>query len=395
MAESDRYFMSLAIAQAVEAEQAGEVPVGAVIVKDSKVIAVGRNRTIEWNDPSAHAEVVALRAAATILGTYRMSELELFVTLEPCAMCSGTIFHSRLARVVYGAPDPKTGCAGSVVNLFGMHQLNHHTRVTSGLMSAECTALLSDFFKRNRQLKTVNFQPLREDSLRTSVTAFSGLDLIPLPDKYFYSSDGFRMHYLHFKSEALSKTLLCIHDLPYWSYDLTPWLDKLRASGHTLLIPDMLGCGLSDKPKRSTFHTIFIHARLIKEIILNLKISSFDILVFGSGLSIAEALLKEFISIDIKLIHVRINEDSHTQNFKFSKRPAISNSLNALTSEAMQYVRAPFSDQGYTAIFAGMKHMETAAEDHIESNRTTLNTCRGSNGLSLQSLDAVLAALEG
>lgn len=394
MAESDLYFMSLAIAQAVEAEQAGEVPVGAVIVKDNKVIAVGRNRTIEWNDPSAHAEVVALRTAAIILGTHRMSELELFITLEPCSMCSGAIFHSRLARVVYGAPDPKTGCAGSVVNLFGMRQLNHHTRVTSGVMFAECAALLSNFFKRNRQLKAKSFQPLREDSLRTPMTAFAGLNLVSLPGQYFYSSDGFRLHYLHLKSETSSTTLLCLHDLPFWSYDLTPWLDKLRTSGHTLLIPDLLGCGLSDKPKKSTSHTTFLHARLVKEIIVNLEISSFDVLVFGSSLSIARAILHEFGSIDTKLIHVRIKENSHIKNIKLSKRPTISNGIDDLASEAMQYIHAPFFDQGYTAIFAGMMYMKTSAEDHIESNQTTLNTCRGSNGLSLQSLDAVLVALD-
>ena len=123
----DADFMALALAQAQHAWRLGEVPVGAVVVKDGELVAVGYNRPIGRHDPTAHAEIVALRAAAEKLGNYRLPGCELFVTLEPCAMCSGAMMHARLARVVYGATDPKTGACGSVLNLFEHEKLNHHT----------------------------------------------------------------------------------------------------------------------------------------------------------------------------------------------------------------------------------------------------------------------------
>src|SRR6478735_9145031 len=118
-------FMQQALAQAREAAVAGEVPVGAVVVRKGEVIATGRNAPIDGHDPTAHAEIAALRAAAQKLGNYRLEDCELYVTLEPCAMCSGAMLHARLARVVYGAADPKTGAAGSVVAIFGEPRLNH------------------------------------------------------------------------------------------------------------------------------------------------------------------------------------------------------------------------------------------------------------------------------
>lgn len=142
--------MRIAIDQARNAWLAGEVPVGAVIVRAGQVIATGYNRPITGHDPTAHAEIVALRHAATLLGNYRLPECELFVTLEPCAMCAMAMLHARLKRVVFGAADAKTGAAGSVVDLFGQAQLNHHTRVVGGLLDDECGALLSDFFAERR-----------------------------------------------------------------------------------------------------------------------------------------------------------------------------------------------------------------------------------------------------
>jgi tRNA(adenine34) deaminase len=129
-AGADARWMRLALAEALAAATAGEVPVGAVVVKDGVVIGTGRNAPIGLHDPSAHAEIVALRAAARHLGNYRLEGCTLYVTLEPCAMCSGAMLHARLERVVFGAPDPKTGAAGSVLNLFGEPKLNHQTRWT-------------------------------------------------------------------------------------------------------------------------------------------------------------------------------------------------------------------------------------------------------------------------
>ena len=150
---TDIDFMQLALAQAAEAAQSGEVPVGAVIVQAGKVIATGRNSPIADHDPTAHAEIIALRAAANMLSNYRLPDCSLYVTLEPCAMCSGAMLHARLKRVVFGASDAKTGAAGSVINLFDQPQLNHQTTLQGGVMADESAALLKSFFSQRREEK--------------------------------------------------------------------------------------------------------------------------------------------------------------------------------------------------------------------------------------------------
>lgn len=147
----DESMMRLALEQARRAQQQGEVPVGAVVVRDGEVIGVGFNQPIGAHDPSAHAEIRALRAAAQRLGNYRLVGCDLYVTLEPCAMCAGAIQHARIARVIYGAADPKTGACGSVVDLFDDARLNHHARVRAGVLADECAALLSSFFASRRR----------------------------------------------------------------------------------------------------------------------------------------------------------------------------------------------------------------------------------------------------
>lgn len=142
--------MRQALEQAQHAWDLGEVPVGAVVVKDGVVIARGYNQPIGRHDPTAHAEIVALRAAAEALGNYRLPGCELYVTLEPCVMCSGAMMHARLAKVVYGATDPKTGACGSVLNLFEQERLNHHTAIAGGVMAEECGAMLKSFFAARR-----------------------------------------------------------------------------------------------------------------------------------------------------------------------------------------------------------------------------------------------------
>lgn len=143
--------MRLALAQARLARAAGEVPVGAVVVRDGEVVGAGWNQPIRAQDPSAHAEIMALRAAGRRLGNYRLPGCTLYVTLEPCAMCSGAIFHARIARVVYGTPDPKTGTAGSVLDLYAEPRLNHHAQVEGGVLAEECAALLREFFAERRR----------------------------------------------------------------------------------------------------------------------------------------------------------------------------------------------------------------------------------------------------
>ena len=150
MTEPDDAFMRRALAQAALAETAGEVPVGAVVVHEGEVIAAGFNHPIGAQDPTCHAEIVALRAAARRLGNYRLAGCDLYVTLEPCAMCAGAIQHARIRRLVWGAPDPKTGACGSVVDLFAQPRLNHHATVLGGVLAADSAALLQAFFARRR-----------------------------------------------------------------------------------------------------------------------------------------------------------------------------------------------------------------------------------------------------
>lgn len=151
--EGDAAFMRAALTLARQARAAGEVPVGAVVVKAGEIIGRGFNRPISGHDPTAHAEIQALRDAASRLGNYRLPGCELFVTLEPCAMCAGAIMHARIARVVYGARDAKTGAHGSVVDLFAEPRLNFHAEVAGGILAEECGKLLSDFFAERRRAR--------------------------------------------------------------------------------------------------------------------------------------------------------------------------------------------------------------------------------------------------
>ena len=147
---TDTDLMQLALDLAKQAAANNEVPVGAIVVKDGVVIGRGANAPIGLNDPTAHAEVIAMREAAQHLGNYRLVDCTLYVTLEPCAMCSGAMQHARIAKLVYGASDPKTGTCGSVVNLMAEPKLNHHCEVLGGVMADECGAILSGFFKQRR-----------------------------------------------------------------------------------------------------------------------------------------------------------------------------------------------------------------------------------------------------
>lgn len=147
----DEHWMRQAIIIAQAAAARGEVPVGAIVVKDDVIVGRGGNQPIAADDPTAHAEIVALREAGAALGNYRLPGCSLYVTLEPCAMCAGAIMHARIARVVFGAHDPKTGACGSVVDLFAQPRLNHHATVSAGVLAKECAGVLSDFFAARRK----------------------------------------------------------------------------------------------------------------------------------------------------------------------------------------------------------------------------------------------------
>lgn len=146
----DETFMREALALAGTAAGAGEVPVGAVVVREGSIVGRGFNQPIGRCDPSAHAEIEALRDAAARIGNYRLPDCDLYVTLEPCAMCLGAVFHARIRRLVFGASDPKTGACGSVVDLAAERRLNHHTEVVGGVLGSECGSVVSNFFKQKR-----------------------------------------------------------------------------------------------------------------------------------------------------------------------------------------------------------------------------------------------------
>jgi tRNA(adenine34) deaminase len=152
MGMSDEIFMGEALGLAKRAAEAGEVPVGAVVVNDGAVVGRGYNQPVSGKDPTAHAEVMALRDAAKRIGNYRLGECELYVTLEPCAMCAGAIINARVSRVVYGAADPKSGACGGVVDLFAENRLNHHATIVGGVMAEEAARLLQEFFAARRKV---------------------------------------------------------------------------------------------------------------------------------------------------------------------------------------------------------------------------------------------------
>lgn len=149
--QDDAAWMELALEQAALAAQAGEVPVGALVIKDGEIIGRGHNRNLLDNDPTAHAEIVALRQAAACLGNHRLSGCVLFSTIEPCSMCAGALIHARIARLVYGAADVKAGAAGSVLAVLNHPRLNHKMEITAGILSERCSTVIQDFFRQKRE----------------------------------------------------------------------------------------------------------------------------------------------------------------------------------------------------------------------------------------------------
>ncbi|MGO4539430.1 tRNA adenosine(34) deaminase TadA [Paenibacillus sp. 2TAB19] len=147
----DQAWMTEAIAEARKAEQIGEVPIGAIIVRNNEIIGRGYNLRETHNDPTAHAEMVAIRDATERIGAWRLLDCTLYVTLEPCPMCAGAIVQSRVKRVVYGTTDPKAGCAGTLMNLLQEPRFNHETELTSGILQQECASLLTQFFRKLRE----------------------------------------------------------------------------------------------------------------------------------------------------------------------------------------------------------------------------------------------------
>ncbi len=269
----DLGYMQLALQQAKAAASVGEVPVGALVVRAGQVIAAAYNAPLASHDPTAHAEVSAIRAAAQALGNYRLDDCTLYVTLEPCAMCSGAALHARFKRVVFGATEPKTGAAGSVVNLFANAQLNHQTQVTGGVLADECAGILQDFFEARRAQQQLTKTPLREDALRTPLSAFEGLD-VPLYLSHYTvdlpALNGLRLHWFDNRSDAEamnSAPEVYLHGLEGWSASFNEALQSKKP----VVAVDLIGFGLSDKPKKVAEHRLSWHAQVLREFLAFLQ----------------------------------------------------------------------------------------------------------------------------
>ncbi len=278
--------MALALEQAHLAGAAGEVPVGAVVVRDGQVLGRGHNSPVASHDPTAHAEIAALRAAAAASGNYRLDGCTLYVTLEPCTMCVGAMLHARLARVVYGAADPKTGAAGSVLNPFTDRRLNHQTVLEGGLMATECSALLQRFFHDKRQEHRMTTTPLRDDALRTPDSRFEGLPGYPWQPHYLAdlpALDGLRLHCLDEGPVDAPRTWLCLHGNPAWSYLYRKMIPVFLAAGDRVVAPDMPGFGKSDKPKKVQSHTFSWHRQVLLELVERLDLHNVVLVVQDWG----------------------------------------------------------------------------------------------------------------
>ena len=267
-------FMQLALRQAKAAADAGEVPVGAVVVRAGQVVGVGHNAPLTHHDPTAHAEVKAIRAAAQLLGNYRLDDCTLYVTLEPCAMCSGAALHARFKRVVFGAHEHKTGAAGSVLNLFELPQINHQTRVTSGVLADACAQLLQDFFEQRRAQQQLSKVPLREDALRAPESAFENLD-VPRALSRFTADlpalQGLRLHWFDNRTacstHAQAAPHVYLHGLQSWSVQYALQLQ----SAEPVIALDLPGFGLSDKPKKVAAHRLAWHAQVLREFMAHVQ----------------------------------------------------------------------------------------------------------------------------
>jgi tRNA(adenine34) deaminase len=283
---TDDDYMGLALTHAKLALSNGEVPVGAVVVLDGVVVGAGHNQPVQSHDPCAHAEIMALQEAATALGNYRLNGCELFVTLEPCAMCAGAMLHARIKRLVFGSKDPKTGAAGSVIDLFAVPQLNHQTQVKSGVLERECAAELQSFFQGKRAMSKTEVTALREDALRTPDSCFQDLPGYPWSPRYLTdlpALNGLRMHYLDEGSTDSTRTWLCLHGNPAWSYLYRKMIPVFLAQGDRVVAPDMIGFGKSDKPKKEEQHSFSWHRQVLLEFVERLDLKQVVLVVQDWG----------------------------------------------------------------------------------------------------------------
>ena len=385
---SDEDFMELALVQARQAAALGEVPVGAVVIRQGEVIATGRNAPIDGHDPTAHAEIVALRAAALALGNYRLDECELFVTLEPCAMCSGAMLNARLKRVVFGATEPKTGAAGSVINLFAQAQLNHQTALQGGVLAGQSRALMQDFFRQRRAvLREASRQrhPLRDDALRTPDAAFEGLPGYPWQPHYVSdlpALGGLRMHYLdeqNCREEGSTSplTYLCLHGNTAWSYEFRKMIPPLVQAGHRVIAPDLIGFGKSDKPKKDSFHTFSRHRQILLELVERLDLQNIVLVVPARsgllGLTLPMAAPERYLNLRIMntlqtgielpfSAGFRVWQEMSAQTSDVDEPPGNTPGHPQMSPEEIAACCVPFPDQGHRAALRAFSAMTIDGE---------------------------------
>jgi len=378
--------MQLALVQAREAAAEGEVPVGAVVVRRGQVIATGRNAPIDGHDPTAHAEIVALRAAAQALGNYRLDDCELFVTLEPCAMCSGAMLQARLKRVVFGAPDPKTGAAGSVIDLFAQAQLNHQTQLRGGVQATQSRALLQEFFRQRRSENREAARlahPLRDDALRTPDAAFEGLPDYPWPPRYISdlpALGGLRMHYLDEPGQGGNQamTYLCLHGNPAWSYLYRKMIPLFIQAGHRVVAPDLIGFGKSDKPKKDSIHSFSAHRQILLELVERLNLKNIVLVVqdWGGllGLTLPLAAPGRYKGLLVMNTTLACGDAPLPAGFltwremcarrpEFDVARLLARSNPQMSPEECAAYSAPFPDKGHRAALRAFPAMVPAFED--------------------------------
>jgi tRNA(adenine34) deaminase len=363
----DEAFMRLALAEAQRARDAGEVPVGAVVVQGDAVIGRGHNAPVCSHDPTAHAEVMALRQAAQAVGNYRLEGCELYVTLEPCVMCSGAMMHARLARVVYGAADPKTGAAGSVTDLFAQRQLNHHAQVHGGVLADACGALLGEFFRGRRQDQRTSAHPLRDDAVRTPDARFEQLPGYPWAPNYLSDLTalaGWRLHYLDEGPAQAPITWLCLHGNPAWSYLYRKMIPVFLQAGHRVVAPDLIGFGRSDKPKKESAHGFNWHRQVLLELVERLDLTRVVLVVqdWGGllGLTLpmaAPARYQGLVAMNTMLATGQAPlsdgfvawREMCARNPEFDVARLLARGNPHLSPEECQAYNAPFPDRGHRA----------------------------------------------
>jgi tRNA(adenine34) deaminase len=386
----DEHYMGLALAQARAAAVAGEVPVGAVLVHEGRVVGQGCNAPIHNCDPTAHAEVVALRSAASQLGNYRLEGSTLYVTLEPCAMCAGAMLHARVARVVYGASDPKTGVAGSVADLFSNSALNHQTRVEGGIRAAESSQLLHDFFTQRRQVQHRERWPLREDALRPRDDRFRDLPGYPWQANYVNdlpSLGGLRLHYLDEGPRDASVTWLCLHGNPTWSYLYRKMIPVWLNAGHRVVAPDWIGFGKSDKPKRQIAHHFKWHRHVLLELVERLDLQHVALVVqdWGGliGLTLPMEAPKRYEHVLLMNTMLATARSPLTQGFidwramcarnpNYDVARLMSRANPHLSAAECAAYEAPFPDEGHRASLRAFPLMvpEHEADEGVDISRT-------------------------